>query len=102
MTVPAAVALVPEADVQQWLVDFWEAIGKTCGELKKRDTEARTSSEITVQLDGTLYEILYQSAETRLRLDMQDVEASANIDGHMAIIRWANSVRLAIENRIRR
>jgi hypothetical protein len=80
---------IDDHQTKEWLDAFWDALSRT--------PKAVRPNIGKFQLDGTEYELEILSGLTHWRLSIADTEAGKTVNGDTPIVRWMNSVRLAVD-----
>jgi hypothetical protein len=74
---------------KEWLEGFWDSL--TRSPISMKETMGR------IQLDGTRYELQVVTGLNTWKLTIVDDEVENGVSGDMPIVRWMNSVRVAVD-----
>jgi hypothetical protein len=75
---------------KRWFDELWSSLASSL--VMTKDSLQRT------QLDGTLYEVQVRSRTATWSLQLGDAEAGSAVNGRSPIVRWMNTVRVALES----
>lgn len=86
--------LIPEAQINGWYGQFFEALETTGKTLKQNGEESLRTRSVTLVLDGTFYEVWYKQDLNEISLSLYDVEIdTTGSDGELKLVQWMNSIR---------
>lgn len=74
---------------KEWGDGFWDSLTRT--------PEAIRPKIGKLQLDGTRYELQVLTGLSQWRLSLADNEVNDTVNGETPIVRWMNSIRLAVD-----
>jgi len=72
-----------------WLDEFWKSLARSPEQIKNEAGH--------IQLDGTVYELRVITALANWQLSMADNEVAEKANGRVPVVRWMNSVRIALD-----
>lgn len=78
-----------------WHSEALKSLGQTSIELQQDFIQLQKTGEVTIFLDGSIYEMRFTQGVTEIRCAVMDAEVDDHkVTGRSSLVKWMNSVRL--------